>query len=48
MIVTLLVLLAIFLLSYFWAPPKPMQIIVWVILAVALVLTVVPLNSFRW
>jgi hypothetical protein len=47
MIVTLLILLAVFLLSFFWSPPRPIQIIVWVILAVALILTVFPI-PLRW
>jgi len=43
MIVTLLLILAIFFLSFFWAPPQPMRIIVWVILAIALILTLQPM-----
>jgi len=47
MIVELLELLAIFLLSFFWAPPHPIRIIVWVILGVALILLVVPIAHTR-
>jgi hypothetical protein len=47
MIVDLLELMALFLLSFFWAPPPPIRIIVWVILAIALVLEVLPFAGFH-
>lgn len=46
MIVDLLLLLAVFLLSFFWAPPAPMQLIVWIILAIALVVLLLPLGGY--
>lgn len=35
------------LLSYFWTPPHPMQIIVWVILVICLVLILSPIAGVR-
>lgn len=48
MVGDLLELIAVFLLSFFWAPPQPIKFIVWVILAVRLVLLVLPLAGMGY
>ena len=42
MIIDFLELIALFLLSFYWSPPQPIKIIVWVIVVVALVLLILP------
>jgi hypothetical protein len=47
MIYDVLILIVLFLLSFFWAPPKPMQLVVWVLLAIALLVLILPFAGLR-